>query len=162
MCTYVCDHSRQVKMRGELGAGSFIPLAMKLRFPSLQSKHFFPLSHFTSLKIRFYFYMQNSSSIFSTERKRIDYICMAIWKYFHKFASQYSKIVQAGVIIPIQKLRPRIEGSKGNDVCSLVKPHWLSSASCQSVSFLLYRTTSALAHSRQQSYQVSGCGTTKF
>lgn len=49
--------------------------------------------------------------------------------------SKYSKIVQAGIIIPIQKLRPRIEGSKWNDVCSLVKLHWLSFASCQSVSF---------------------------
>lgn len=88
MHIYMCGHSMHVKVRGELGAGSFISLGMKLRFSGLQSKHFFPLSHFTSLQICFYFYMKNSSSIFSTERKRIDYICMTIWKYFHKFASQ--------------------------------------------------------------------------
>lgn len=34
--------------------------------------------------------------------------------------SKCSKVVQAGIIIPIQTLRPRIEGSKWNDVCSLV------------------------------------------
>lgn len=48
---YVCVHSLRVEIRGELGAGSLVPLGMKLRLSGLHSERFYPLSHLTSLRI---------------------------------------------------------------------------------------------------------------